>query len=44
MEAKYYPFGRETLQMHDDIFYCPKSRFWNFWKHRTVNFFYEEHG
>ena len=33
MEPKYYPFGREPLELHDDFFICPKRRFWNFWKH-----------
>lgn len=37
MEPKYYPFGRTTLEMHDDIFVCPKRKFWNFWKHTRVN-------
>jgi hypothetical protein len=37
MIPKYYPYGRELLEMHDDIFFCPKRRFWNFWKHTWVN-------
>src|SRR5690349_17846193 len=37
LKPKYYPFGKPTLAMHDDIFECPKSRWWNFWKHTWMN-------
>lgn len=37
LEPKVYPFGRRPLEMFDDIFHCPKSRFWNFWRHDWYN-------
>lgn len=34
----YAPWGRSVWEMHDDVFICPKRRFWNFWKHTWVNY------
>jgi hypothetical protein len=42
MVPKYYPFGRAPIQVHDDIFSCPKRKMWNFWKHIWVNTTYEQ--
>lgn len=36
-EPKFYPLGRRTMEMHDDIFICPERRFYNFWKHDIID-------
>lgn len=37
MVPKYYPHGRGTMEIHDDVFECPKQHWWNFWKHDWYN-------
>lgn len=38
LETKDYgPWGRNIWQIHDDIFICPNSHFWNFWKHKYLD-------
>ncbi len=37
MEPRAYPCGRSPMEMHDDIFECPKKRWWNFWRHPDLD-------
>ena len=38
MVPKAYPFGRHSMELLDDIWECPKARWWKPWeKHRWYN-------
>lgn len=37
MKPKEYWIRKRPLEMFDDIFECPDSRFWNFWRHDWHN-------